>query len=511
MKSRLFANRLLLKSFSIVGSWTLVSRFFGFLRDILMANFLGSGIIAESFLIAFSIPNMFRRLFAEGAFNTAFLPMFSKRLNNKLVAERFASDALSLLILSLLLLTALAEIVMPGIIIITAGGFASDDRFNLAVTYSRVMFPYIFFISLASFFGGILNSMNKFSASAAGPVLLNLFMIGALLYAYYFDKNFGTALIYSVPLAGVAQLAFVWIAYKSLPYKLSLKRPKISPEMRNLVKIALPAALAGGVVQINLIVGRQIASFFDGAIAWLSYADRLYQLPLGVVGIALGTVLLPTLSKKISKNDEAERDFIVNRSVELALVLTLPATLVFIILPQTIVSVLFQRGAFSVIDTFATANALSIYALGLPAFVLQKIVITRYFSKGNTSTPFKFAILGMITNVLVALLLIPLFGYLAPAIGTSVSGWVMTLFLCFGSHKYRIKVDYQLMITTLKIVVATAMMSICILIFSGAFGSPNEEEKMPYIVFFIMVFVGALTYLISLKLLGFFKNLLSDS
>ena len=311
------------RAFLAVGVWTMVSRVLGFVRDILIAATLGAGPMAEAFLVAFALPNMFRRFFAEGAFNMAFVPMFSKRYQAGQNAEDFARDAFSALAAMLIVLTGIALFAMPWLVLAMASGFLGDQRFDLAVDYGRIAFPYILFISLAALLSGVLNATGRFVAAAAAPVLLNILFIGAVVVAVRAGWPVGRALIWSVPVAGMAQLALVWVAAARAGFRIVPRRPRWTPELRRLAIIAAPAALAGGVVQINLLVGRQVASFTDGAIAWLSYADRLYQLPLGVVGVAIGIVLLPDLSRKLSADDTDGGRAALNRAAEWALALTL--------------------------------------------------------------------------------------------------------------------------------------------------------------------------------------------
>ena len=293
----------LLKNIFTVGFWTLVSRILGFCRDVLFAAFLGAGPLAEAFLIAFTLPNMFRRIFAEGALNLAFVPLFSKKLDDRDQAREFAENSFSVLITFLLGLIILAQLFMPFLVLAIASGFSGDERFDLAVLFGRIAFPYVLFISAAALLSGLLNSLGRFVAAAAAPVLLNAFFILSLFSSYWLEWDIGLTLAWTVPIAGIAQFVLVWFAALKAGFNLRLKLPKFSPEIKKLLILATPAALTGGVVQVNLLIGRQVASFTDGAVAWLSYADRLYQLPLGVVGIAVGIVLLPELSKKLAGGD----------------------------------------------------------------------------------------------------------------------------------------------------------------------------------------------------------------
>ena len=451
----------LLSGFFTVGFWTLMSRILGFVRDIMIAGFLGAGPVAEAFLIAFSLPNMFRRFFAEGAFNMAFVPIFSKKLEAGEDAESFARDAFSGLMSILIVLTLLAQLFMPWLVLAMASGFVADDRFDLAVGFGRIAFPYILFISLAALLSGALNAMGKFWVAAAAPVLLNVLFISALLLASVLGWDIGWTLASTVPIAGIAQLWLVWHAANKEGLRLWPRMPRMTPELKRLAMIAAPAALAGGVVQVNLLVGRQVASFFDGAIAWLSYADRLYQLPLGVVGIAIGVVLLPDLSRKLRAEDSVGGQDAVNRAAEFSLALTLPATAALMVIPLPLVSVLFQRGAFDAGDSVMTAQALAIYAAGLPAFVLQKVLQPLYFAREDTKRPFYFALVAMIVNAALAIGLAGTFGFLAAAIGTTLAGWVMVFQLWRGCRNMgdAARMDARLKRVLPRIVLATLAMA----------------------------------------------------
>ena len=412
-----------------VGGWTLLSRILGFVRDITIAAFLGAGPVAEAFLIAFSLPNMFRRFFAEGAFNMAFVPMFSKKLEANDGALPFARDAFTGLAAVLIGLTVVALFAMPALVYAMAAGFAGDARFDLAVSFGRIAFAYIIFISLAALLSGVLNATGRFVAAAAAPALLNVVFIAALMLAYQMGWDMGRTLAWAVPIAGIAQFALVWSAAVRAGFRITPARPRMTPELKRLMLVMGPAMLAGGVVQINLLIGRQIASQFDGAIAWLNYADRLYQLPLGVVAIAIGVVLLPDLSRKLEANDTVGGRDAFNRATELSLALTIPASVALIVIPLPLISVLFQRGAFAFTDAQATAWAVAIYGLGLPAFVLQKTLQPLFFARHDTKRPFYFALVSLFINVVVAVGLSPLIGFTAAAWGTSLAGWGMAALL----------------------------------------------------------------------------------
>jgi putative peptidoglycan lipid II flippase len=377
---------------------------------------------------------MFRRFFAEGAFNLAFVPMFAKKVEAGEDAEGFARDALSGLGFVLVVLVVVGWLAMPWLVLAMASGFAGDERFALSVEHGRIAFPYVLFISLTALLSGVLNSLGRFALAAAAPILMNVVMIAFLLVGWWTEGDIGKWQIWSVPVAGVVQLALVWWGCARAGMKLAPRRPRLTPDLRRLAAVAAPAVLAGGVVQVNLLVGRQVGSFFDGAVAWLSYADRLYQLPLGVVGIAIGVVLLPDLSRRLGAGDEAGGRHAVNRAAEFTLALTLPAALALILIPGPIVSVLFERGAFGPADTAATALAVAIYGAGLPAFVMQKVISPLYYAREDTRSPFRFAVHAMVVNVAVAVGLAPLIGFSAAALGTTVAGWVMLAQLWLGAR-----------------------------------------------------------------------------
>jgi putative peptidoglycan lipid II flippase len=424
----------LLSGVLTVGGWTLVSRILGFVRDVLIANFLGPGAMMDAFVAAFRLPNMFRRFFAEGAFNAAFVPMFSKRLEGDEDAVSFAALAMSGLAFVLLILTGLAMVFMPALVWATAEGFVGDERFDLTVEFGRVVFPYIFFISLAALFSGVLNASGRFAAAAAAPVLLNIMLVTAMSASAMMGKPVAPALVWTIPFAGVAQLALVWVAADKEGLRIRPTRPRWTPEMSQLVRIAIPAALAGGVMQVNLLVGQQVASNFDKAVSWLYSADRLYQLPLGVVGIAVGIVLLPDLSRRLKAEDDIGAREAYSRAAEISLALTVPSAVALVVVPMPIVAVLFERGAFGADDTAATALAVAVYGLGLPAFVLQKVLQPLFFAREDTKSPFRFALVAMVVNAVLAIGLAFVLGWIAAAIATTVAGWAMVWLLMRGAR-----------------------------------------------------------------------------
>lgn len=510
----------LISGFLTVGVWTLLSRLLGFVRDIMIAGYLGAGPVAQAFLIAFSLPNMFRRFFAEGAFNMAFVPMFSKKLEAGDDPRTFAQDAFAGMVFVLMAFTALGVIFMPLLVTAMASGFRGDERFDLAVVYGRIAFPYILFISLAALLSGVLNATGRFMAAAAAPVFLNVIFVLALIGSAWLAPKLGSdmgagsaegvigrTLAYAVPFGGLAQLAIVWIAAKRAGFSMSLRMPRMTPDLKRLLIIAAPAALAGGVVQVNLLVGRQVASYFDGAVAWLSYADRLYQLPLGVVGIAIGVVLLPDLSRRLRAGDlDGGRDAF-NRASELALALTVPAAVALMVIPGPLVSVLFQRGAFGSEDTAMTALAVAVYGLGLPAFVLQKAFQPLFFAREDTRRPFYYAVVALVVNAAIAIGLAFYIGFIAAALATTIAGWVMVLQLWLGSRSMgeAARFDSRFKRRLWRVCLAAVLMGCLLLALVLLVGPAFGMGALRYAALAIVVLGGIAGYFAIGHMLGAFR------
>jgi putative peptidoglycan lipid II flippase len=435
----------LYRAFATVGGLTLLSRVLGFLRDIALAALIGAGPIAEAFVVAFRFPNLFRRWFGEGAFNAAFVPLFAKRLegDGKEAARSFASEALSGLAFILATGSAVAMLAMPWAMYALAPGFADEPaKFDLAVVMSRIAFPYLLCMSLVALLSGVLNSVGRFAESSMVSIVLNLTLMAAVAIAvglgYRNEPATGVVLAWGIFAAGVLQLlVLVWGAWQSglMP---RLVRPIWSDDMRRLVALGLPGIVAGGATQINIVIGGMIASLQTGAVSWLYYADRLYELPLAIIGIAIGVVLLPDVSRHLrAGNDVAVMDS-QNRALELSMLLTIPASVALAMVPGPIVSVLFERGAFHEGDTRAVSAALAIFALGLPAFVLQKVFQPGYFAREDTRTPMRFTAwsLGVNTAGSIGLFfLFPQLGlspHLGIAVATSVGAWLGVALLYRG-------------------------------------------------------------------------------
>ncbi|WP_171124482.1 MULTISPECIES: murein biosynthesis integral membrane protein MurJ [unclassified Ruegeria] len=490
-----------------VGFWTLTSRILGFLREILLTAYIGPGPVMDAFVAAFRLPNMFRRFFAEGAFNAAFVPMFSKRLEGEEDAQGFAQDAFNLLAAAVLALVGLAMVFMPALVWVTAEGFYGDERFDLAVDYGYVLFPYILFMSLAALFSGVLNATGRFAAAAAAPVLLNVFACAALIAGAMSGGEVIRWLIAVIPLAGIAQLALVWVATERAGFRIRPGLPKLSPEMRRMVRIAVPAALAMGVTQVNLVVGQLVASKTEKAVSWLFAADRLYQLPLGVVGIAVGIVLLPDLSRRLRADDKDGARNAFSRAGEFTLLLTIPSTVAFVIIPNPLVSVLFERGQFSAEDTAATALAVAIYGIGLPAFMLQKLLQPLFFAREDTRSPFHYAVVAMIINAGLAFGLYPVVGWIAPAIAASVAGWAMVGLLIIGARRMgeEARFDDRFKHRAWRIMAASAGMGVVLFAAIHLFGWAFHVPGWRYLALMLLILVAAVTYFFLGHLMGAFK------
>ena len=426
----------LTKGVMTVGSWTLLSRILGMVREILLSALIGAGPLLDAFVVAFRLPNIFRRFFAEGAFNAAFVPLFAKRYESKMDPTDFANNVFSNLLTLLLILTSIAMIFMPVLVFLTAAGFASDERFDLTIEFGRIMFPYILLISLAALFSGILNTTGRFAVAAATPVILNVIIVAALLIAWTTESNLIVWLVYSIPIAGVLQLSLLWISTFKSGIKITLAFPRWNKDMANLVKIAIPAALAGGVLQINLLVGQLVASQETGAISFLYFADRLYQLPLGIGGIAVGTVLLPKLSRHLKSGDTKQAQFTYSQSAEMIWFVALPSSVALCLIPLPIVSALFEHGETTRQDALAISYATAIYGVGLPAFMIQKLLQPLYFAREDTKTPLRFALISMLLNAILAIGLLPIVGWIAVAIAASVSAWVTTILLWITTKRF---------------------------------------------------------------------------
>lgn len=454
----------LLRSIITVGSFTFLSRILGFIRDMIVAAYLGAGPIADACFVAFKMPNFFRRLFAEGAFNAAFVPLFSAKLTDdgKASAMQFAAAVLSIMVIILMIFVIIFQISMPWLMYIFAPGFADNsEKFTLTIELTRITFPYLLFISLVSLLGGVLNSLGRFAAVAATPIILNVFLIGALLFATPYLPSAGHSFVWGVFLAGIAE--FLWLVYACHRegFTLHLPKPSLSPPVRRLLKLMVPGAIGAGVLQINQLVDVIIASLLPtGAISFLYYADRVHQLPLGVVGVAIGTALLPVLSQQIRAGEDSEALNSMNRGIEVALLFTLPGAAALLVIAQPIVSILFERGAFDEVTTLATMQALMAYSIGLPAYVLIKVLAPGFFARHDTSTPVKIAIVCVLLNLALNLTLMQFFAHVGIALATAISAWInAALLVTFLWKRGQFQTDARLRQRTYRIVMATLGMA----------------------------------------------------
>ena len=426
----------LVRKFITVGGATLGSRIFGFVRETLMAAALGTGPMADVFYAAFRFPNLFRRLFAEGAFNAAFVPLFAKEIEAHGIdgAKRFSEEVFGVLFSVLFLISVAMELMMPLIVRwVIAPGFADDpDKFSITVRMAAVMFPYLMCMSLTAMMSGMLNSLHHFFAAAVAPVFLNVVMIGALFYSLYFGAApLETAwyLSWGVLAAGILQLLVVYIGVRYAGISIGFRFPRITPNVKRLLVLAVPAAVTGGITQINQMIGQAIASSKEGAIAALQYADRIYQLPLGVVGVAVGVVLLPELARALKSGHLKEAGNLQNRSIEFVLFLTLPAAMALWVLSDDIIRVLYERRAFHQENTLIVGSILAIYGIGLPAFVLIKALQPGFYAREDTRTPMRFSGIAVAINCAIALSLFPYLGAPGIAVAEATAGWISTVLL----------------------------------------------------------------------------------
>jgi putative peptidoglycan lipid II flippase len=431
----------LTKSVATLGGLTLISRVLGFIRDLLAADMLGAGPIAEAALVAFRLPNLFRRLFAEGAFSVAFVPLFSKKLEAGGIDEAaiFAEEAQVIMLSILFPLTILAVIFMPEIMPLLAWGFKpGTERFDLAVTLSRITFPYLILISVSALQGGVLNALDKYWAFATAPILFNLCLILGFAFTRFMPTA-GHALAWGEALAGVAQLLWMMRACRKAGLHLRLRRPRLSQMVKRLFIVMGPAAVGAGAAQINILIDQQIASILPtGAIPYLYYADRLNQLPLGVIGVAIGTALLPSLSRHAKAGELLKLRETKAQAVEISLLLALPAAVALMVAARPIMEALFVRGKFSAEDAGFAAQALAAYSVGIPAYVLAKVLSAGFFAQEDTRTPVNFALITVAANTVLALSLIHTLSFVGIALATGLTAWLNVFLLARRLNKHNL-------------------------------------------------------------------------
>jgi putative peptidoglycan lipid II flippase len=499
----------LLSSASIFSFFTLISRILGYLRDILIAIFLGASIFADAFFVAFRLPNTFRRLFAEGTFNAAFIPSYtSAKIEDKRKGKKFADDILSSLLLILLFIVTIVEIFTPYLIYIIAPGFLGDQvKFNLAVELTRITFPFLLFVSLSSFFAGILNSNNKFAAAAAAPIILNVVLILSLTFSYIQGLGYAKLLSYGVTMAGIFQLLFlIYVTNKFYKpaFNFSLK---LNRKVKFFFKKLLPSVLSSGVTQVNILIGTIIASFQTGAVSYLYYADRVYQINLAIAGIAVGTVSLPVLSKAFKMKNIKKISDIQNKSFELSLLFSIPASFGLILASKEIVNALFGYGSFSLEDVEMTAAALKFFGYGVPAFALIKILSNFFFARDNTKTPFYISLFVVFLNILISVSFFNKIGFIIIPIATSISTWVgVFIYIYLLNNKKILLLKNQIIINFIKILISSITMSFILLFSLDKFANYLDYSYNYKAVYLISIvsFVG-MFYLLSCYLLRILK------
>jgi putative peptidoglycan lipid II flippase len=513
----------LYRGFLTVGGMTVVSRVLGFVRDVLIAAVLGASSVTDAFFVGFRVPSMFRRLFAEGAFNAAFIPLFTKRLHAEgpQSAQDFAARALSGLTLVLVAFVVLAEIAMPWLMLVLAPGFADDpDKFRLAVLLGRIALPYLVFMSWVALYTGLLNALGRFAAAAFAPSLLNVMLIAVLLGLVATGTGeqsiVGVALAWGVAVSGLLQVAIVAVAAVRAGIRLKLERPSWTPDMKRLVTLAVPGLIAGGMAQITIVISTIIASLQDRVVSWLYYADRIFQLPLGLIGVAVGVVLLPDLSHKLRSGDHDAVVMSENRALEFALLLTLPAAVALFIAAGPIMRVLFERGAFTTVDAHVTAGMLSALALGLPAYVLIKVLQPSFFAREDTKTPMIFAGIAMAANAALSFVLFIVLGAVGIAVATALAGWINVALLVVELKKRaEFALDDAFRRAFVGIVLASLAMAAVVWWLTDALGSwfaPEEGIAVQALALIVLIAAGLLTYLVAGAVFGAMKprTLLKD-
>jgi putative peptidoglycan lipid II flippase len=452
----------LIKSTGTFSFFTIISRLLGYVRDILVAVFLGAGPLADAFFVAFRIPNTFRRLFSEGTFNAAFVPSYSSVLDNKKKSQKFANSIFTLLTIGLFFLVLVIEIMMPIFVFLIAPGFEGEyQKMELAITLTRITFPFLMFISLASFFSAILNSHNKFAIASAAPIILNILLIGVLIFGKILNDQLVYYLSYAVTISGILQLIFLYFFVKKyFSPKINLSF-KIDNKVKLFFKKLLPSIFSSGVTQINILVGTIIASFQASAVSYLYYADRIYQINLAIAGIAIGTVILPQLSKYVQGNKKEKINLIQNKALELSLFLSIPAALALLIASEEIISSLFGYGSFNELSVINSAKALFYFAIGLPAFSLIKVFSAFFFARHNTKVPFYISLISVLLNVFISIVFFKEIGFIIIPIATTISSWFNAILL-FIFLKIKDLFSFNLVFLNrfIKILLASVLMGI---------------------------------------------------
>ena len=499
----------LIKSTGTFSFFTIISRLLGYLRDILIALFLGTGPLADAFFVAFRIPNTFRRLFSEGTFNAAFIPSYASELSQgRTKSDEFANNVFNLLILGLFFLVIIVEIFMPIFVFLIAPGFDGDnEKMNLLINLTRITFPFLFFICLSSFFSAILNSHNRFAIASAAPIILNIMLIGVLFYGKFLNDKLVFYLSYAVTIAGIIQLIFLYIFVKKFYQPKITWQFKIDKKVKIFFKKLLPSIFSSGVTQINILVGTIIASFQASAVSYLYYADRIYQINLAIAGVAIGTVILPQLSRYIQNDKIDEIILIQNKALELSLFLSIPACIALLIGSEEIVSALFGYGSFNEIGVKNSAKALFYFGIGLPAFSLIKVFSTFFFARHNTKIPFYISFVSVLLNILISIYYFKTIGFIIIPIATSISSWFNAILLFIFLKKNNL-FNFNLIFIKrfVRIMIAAIIMGLFFNYLINFFDSNLTYEKNFKSIYLIgTVFLGLISYLLIAVLINAFK------
>ena len=490
----------LIKSTSTFSFFTLISRILGYLRDVLIAIYLGSGPIADAFFVAFRIPNTFRRLFSEGTFNAAFVPSYSSEIVlGEKRSQKFANKIFNLLLIGLLLIVLIIEIFMPAFIFIIAPGFSENsDKLDLTIYLTRITFPFLLFVSLSSFFSAILNSHNKFAVASAAPIILNIFLILILIFQSYLNDQLVIYLSYAVTFSGIVQLIFLLFFIRKFYFPKITLNFKIDYKVKLFFNKLLPSIFSSGVTQINILVGTIIASFQASAVSYLYYADRIYQINLAIAGIAIGTVILPNLSKYINSKNKRKINFIQNKAIHLSLFLSLPATMALLISAEEITSALFGYGSFDFESVKNSSNALFFFALGLPAFSLIKIFSSFLFARHNTKTPFYFSLISVIINILISIYFFNELGFIIIPIATTISSWLNVFLLLFYlTKKNFFLLSFDLLKSFLKIIISTSITSYIYMNLINMFSKNlNYDSEYKLMIIILLVIITIILYIL---------------
>ena len=453
----------LLRNAGVVSGLTLLSRLLGLVREMFVAAYLGAGPVADTFFQALTVPNTFRRVLAEGAFNAAFVPLYAGELekHGKAEADAFMREALSGLVAVALLIVIAFQIAAPWLAYVFFPGAAGDaDLMALATLLLQLTMPYLLCMAVTALLSGALNTHGRFAAPTASQLLFSLVLIAILAADFAKGERLAFWLSIGVSASGLLQAGFLWAAAARGGLKPSLRLPRLTPRIKRLIALGVPGALAAGTVQINVLVTSSIATLEAGARSWLNYAERLYQLPLGVIGIAMGVALLPNLTRRLRAGDEAGGAFAMNRALEVSMAFTLPAVAAFVLIPEFLVAGLFERGRFTADDTAATALVLVIFAAGLPAFILVKVLSPGFFAREDTKTPMRFSIAAVVLNFGLAVsLFFGGLGYAGLAVATTAAGWLQAGLLASTlSRRGDLKLDARLLSRLPRIALAAAAM-----------------------------------------------------